>query len=176
MSTPCIHGGLPAWVRAGYALESGDVVHAPGDLVVRPGHLPVLDADDAAAQVKDLLGGSNAKPFPSAMLLLASHNKESLVAAHELHQQRTKAQLPTVPVKFAQLHGMSDEVSFSLLKLKDDAGVAPEVYKCSTWGTLAECMAYLTRRGMENRDAASRTHDEYSALKTEAWRRLAFWR
>ncbi|EEU33611.1 uncharacterized protein NECHADRAFT_10996, partial [Fusarium vanettenii 77-13-4] len=121
-------------------------------------------------------GGSNAKPFPSAMLLLASHNKESLVAAHELHQQRTKAQLPTVPVKFAQLHGMSDEVSFSLLKLKDDAGVAPEVYKCSTWGTLAECMAYLTRRGMENRDAASRTHDEYSALKTEAWRRLAFWR
>ncbi|KAI8654168.1 hypothetical protein LRP88_01802 [Fusarium phalaenopsidis] len=121
-------------------------------------------------------GGSNAKPFPPAMLLLASHNKESLVAAHELHQQRTKAQLPTVPVKFAQLHGMSDEVSFSLLKLKDDAGVAPEVYKCSTWGTLAECMAYLTRRGMENRDAASRTHDEYSALKTEAWRRLAFWR
>ncbi|MFE6969210.1 sulfurtransferase [Isoptericola sp. NPDC057653] len=42
-----LDGGLPAWVRAGYALESGDVVHAPGDLVVRPGHLPVLDADDA---------------------------------------------------------------------------------------------------------------------------------
>ncbi|KAF4459104.1 aspartate aminotransferase cytoplasmic [Fusarium albosuccineum] len=121
-------------------------------------------------------GGSSPRPFPSAMLLLASHNKESLVAAHATHQQRTKAQLPTVPVKFAQLHGMSDEVSFGLLKLKDDAGVAPEVYKCSTWGTLAECMAYLTRRGMENRDAASRTRDEYSALKSEAWRRLAFWR
>ncbi|KAM0553238.1 hypothetical protein ACHAPJ_007526 [Fusarium lateritium] len=121
-------------------------------------------------------GGSSAKPFPSAMLLLASHNKESLVRAHETHQQRTKAGLPTVPVKFAQLHGMSDEVSFGLLKLKDEAGVAPEVYKCSTWGTLAECMAYLTRRGFENRDAASRTLDEYSALKNEAWRRLAFWK
>ncbi|MFD6176950.1 MULTISPECIES: sulfurtransferase [unclassified Isoptericola] len=43
-----LDGGLPAWVRAGYALESGDVTRAPGDLVVRPGHLPVLDADDAA--------------------------------------------------------------------------------------------------------------------------------
>ncbi|KAF5670067.1 putative aspartate cytoplasmic [Fusarium heterosporum] len=120
--------------------------------------------------------GSKAKPFPSAMLVLASHNKESLVKAHETHQQRTKAGLPTVPVKFAQLHGMSDEVSFGLLKLKDDAGVAPEVYKCSTWGTLGECMAYLTRRAIENRDAASRTLDEYAALKSEAWRRLAFWR
>ncbi|KAM0439304.1 hypothetical protein ACHAQK_006411 [Fusarium lateritium] len=120
--------------------------------------------------------GSSSKPFPSAMLLLASHNKDSLVKAHETHQQRSKAGLPTVPVKFAQLHGMSDEVSFGLLKLKDDAGVAPEVYKCTTWGTLAECMAYLTRRAMENRDAASRTFDEYAALKNEAWRRLAFWR
>nr|CEG05710.1 unnamed protein product [Fusarium clavum] len=121
-------------------------------------------------------GGSNAKPFPSAQLLLASHNKDSLVKAHEMHQQRTKANLPTVPVKFAQLHGMSDEVSFGLLKLKDDKGVAPEVYKCTTWGTLGECMAYLTRRAIENRDAASRTLDEYTALKNEAWRRLAFWR
>ena len=43
-----LDGGLPAWVRAGYALEVGDVVHRPGDLVVRPGHLPVVDADDAA--------------------------------------------------------------------------------------------------------------------------------
>ncbi|SKC48853.1 sulfurtransferase [Krasilnikoviella flava] len=43
-----LDGGLPAWVRSGFALEVGDVVHRPGDLVARPGHLPVLDADDAA--------------------------------------------------------------------------------------------------------------------------------
>jgi aspartate aminotransferase len=142
------------------------------------------DTDDNYNQIaqgvlrQDFLGfgGSNTKPFPSAQLLLASHNKESLVKAHEMHQERTKANLPTVPVKFAQLHGMSDEVSFGLLKLKDDKGVAPEVYKCTTWGTLGECMAYLTRRAIENRDAASRTLDEYTALKNEAWRRLAFWR
>ncbi|CEI61554.1 hypothetical protein FVEN_g9359 [Fusarium venenatum] len=142
------------------------------------------DTDDNYNQIaqgvlrQDFLGfgGFNKKPFPSAQLLLASHNKESLVKAHETHQERTKANLPTVPVKFAQLHGMSDEVSFGLLKLKDDKGVAPEVYKCTTWGTLGECMAYLTRRAIENRDAASRTLDEYTALKNEAWRRLAFWR
>lgn len=43
-----LDGGLPAWVRAGYAVEVGEVVHQPGDLVVRPGHMPVLDAEDAA--------------------------------------------------------------------------------------------------------------------------------
>ncbi|KAF5683946.1 aspartate aminotransferase cytoplasmic [Fusarium circinatum] len=140
------------------------------------------DTDDSYNQIaqgvlrQEFRSFGTTKPFPSAQLLLASHNKESLVKAHETHQQRTKAGLPTVPVKFAQLHGMSDEVSFGLLKLKDDAGVAPEVYKCTTWGTLPECMAYLTRRAMENRDAAARTLDEYSALKSELWRRLAFWR
>ncbi|KAH7216048.1 pyridoxal phosphate-dependent transferase [Fusarium oxysporum] len=140
------------------------------------------DTDDAYNQIaqgvlrQEFRSFGTTKPFPSAQLLLASHNKESLVKAHETHQERTKAGLPTVPVKFAQLHGMSDEVSFGLLKLKDDAGVAPEVYKCTTWGTLPECMAYLTRRAIENRDAAARTLDEYSALKSELWRRLAFWR
>ncbi|KAI5465284.1 proline oxidase [Mariannaea sp. PMI_226] len=117
-------------------------------------------------------GALNGRPFPSVDLLLASHNKESVFAAHRLHQERLRANLPTVPVKFAQLHGMSDEVSFGLLQLKREGMAAPEVYKCSTWGTLGECMAYLTRRAMENRDAASRTRDEYTALKSEAGRRL----
>ncbi|KAH6898080.1 FAD-linked oxidoreductase-like protein [Thelonectria olida] len=117
-------------------------------------------------------GAANGRRFPSVDLLLASHNKESVVAAHQLHQERLRAKLPTVSVKFAQLHGMSDEVSFGLLQLKGDGMAAPEVYKCSTWGTLGECMAYLTRRAMENRDAASRTLDEYTALKSEARRRL----
>lgn len=111
------------------------------------------------------------RAFPSVNLILASHNRDSVVAAHELHRQRVAAGLPTVPVAFAQLHGMSDEVSFSLLQLKAK-GRGPEVYKCSTWGSLGECLAYLTRRAAENRDAAGRTADEYAALKTEVGRRL----
>lgn len=109
--------------------------------------------------------------FPSVNLFLASHNKASVVDAHQLHKQRLAAGLPTVPVGFAQLHGMSDEVSFSLLQLKGTDGT-PEVYKCSTWGTMGECLAYLLRRAIENRDAVMRTSDEYNALKAEFGRRV----
>ncbi|KAL4735373.1 FAD-linked oxidoreductase-like protein [Aspergillus similis] len=111
------------------------------------------------------------KPFPSVELFLASHNKESVMKAHALRQQRLKEGLPTVPVGFGQLHGMSDEVSFGLLALKN-GGNEPMVYKCSTWGELGECLAYLVRRAVENRDAVGRTGDEYRALKKEVGRRL----
>ncbi|KAL4943228.1 hypothetical protein BDV06DRAFT_221470 [Aspergillus oleicola] len=119
--------------------------------------------------------GTGDKPFPSVNLFLASHNKESVLAAHSLHQQRLKEKLPTVPVGFAQLHGMSDEVSFSLLQLKGKDGASksePQVYKCSTWGGLGECLAYLLRRAIENRDAVGRTGDEFRALKGEVRRRV----
>ncbi|KAJ5376897.1 hypothetical protein N7509_013783 [Penicillium cosmopolitanum] len=113
----------------------------------------------------------SSKAWPSVNLFLASHNRESVMAAHQLHKQRTAAGLPTVPVGFAQLHGMSDEVSFSLLQLKGSDG-SPEVYKCSTWGGMGECLAYLLRRAIENRDAVLRTSDEYNALKGEFGRRV----
>ncbi|KAL3496993.1 FAD-linked oxidoreductase [Aspergillus germanicus] len=126
----------------------------------------------AQGALKQTIGDFGTKTtFPSVNLFLASHNKESVMNAHHLHQQRTAAGLPTVPVGFAQLHGMSDEVSFSLLALKNSSGL-PEVYKCSTWGTMGECLAYLLRRAIENRDAVLRTTDEYNALKAEVRRRL----
>ncbi|KAF6833712.1 proline oxidase [Colletotrichum musicola] len=119
-------------------------------------------------------GAPGGKPFPSLELFLASHNRRSVVAAHEMHRQRTRDGLPTVPVGFAQLQGMSDEVSFSLLQLGDKGRgePSPQVWKCSTWGTMGECVAYLLRRAVENRDAVSRTVDEYAALKAELGRRL----
>jgi proline dehydrogenase len=116
--------------------------------------------------------GPDAKPFPSVNLLLASHNRESVMSAHKLRQQRIAAGLPTVPVAFGQLHGMSDEVSFSLLAERDENQNPPEVLKCSTWGTMGECIGYLLRRAVENRDAVLRTKDEFAALKKEAWRRI----
>jgi thiosulfate/3-mercaptopyruvate sulfurtransferase len=44
-----LDGGLDAWVAAGGRLETGEVRPEPGDVVLRPGALPTLDADDAAA-------------------------------------------------------------------------------------------------------------------------------
>ncbi|WP_426311837.1 sulfurtransferase [Cellulosimicrobium sp. E-16] len=43
-----LDGGLAAWEGAGHALDEGDVRPEPGDVVVRPGGMPVLDADGAA--------------------------------------------------------------------------------------------------------------------------------
>ncbi|KAK2004416.1 proline dehydrogenase [Colletotrichum falcatum] len=116
--------------------------------------------------------GPAPKPFPSLDLLLASHNKESLFAALRLHKERLRGGLPTVPVFFGQLHGMSDQVSFSLLQASGAEGEAPSVFKCSTWGTMGECLAYLLRRAVENRDAVLRTTDEHRAVKSECWRRM----
>jgi hypothetical protein len=116
--------------------------------------------------------GPSAKPFPSVNLFLASHNRDSVISAHKLHQQRVEAGLPTVPVAFGQLHGMSDEVSFSLLAERDENGMPPDVLKCSTWGTMGECIGYLLRRAVENRDAVLRTKDEFRALRKETWRRV----
>ncbi len=45
-----LDGGLGAWRAAGYPVETGDPAPpAPGDVVLGSGHLPVLDADEAAA-------------------------------------------------------------------------------------------------------------------------------
>lgn len=131
-------------------------------------------AQGALRQHIGRFGGDSGRPFPSLNLFLASHNRASVFAAYELYRQRLNANLPTVPVRFGQLHGMSDEVSFSLIQLKNvyNEKMGPEVYKCSVWGSMGECLAYLLRRAVENRDAVSRTQDEYSALKAELRRRL----
>jgi uncharacterized protein (DUF2141 family) len=114
-------------------------------------------------------GGSS---FPSVNLLLCTHNRASVIAAQKTHRKRTSEGLPTVPVVFAQLQGMSDEVSFSLLQNREWYSEGSEVIKCSTWGTMNDCMAYLVRRAVENRDAVLRTEDEHGAVKREFVRRL----
>ena len=44
-----LDGGLDAWVRAGGALESGDVVPERGNVTLTGGGMPVLSIDEAAA-------------------------------------------------------------------------------------------------------------------------------
>jgi thiosulfate/3-mercaptopyruvate sulfurtransferase len=54
-SVRLLDGGLAAWVAAGLSLEAGEVAAEPGDLVVRPGALPTVTADEAAAWPGTLL-------------------------------------------------------------------------------------------------------------------------
>ncbi|MCL9797912.1 sulfurtransferase, partial [Frankia sp. AgKG'84/4] len=48
-----LDGALAAWRDAGLPLETGEIIPAPGDVELSAGHLPVLDADDAAALARD---------------------------------------------------------------------------------------------------------------------------
>ncbi|MEU9506643.1 sulfurtransferase [Micromonospora sp. NPDC048170] len=43
-----LHGGFPAWLAAGLPTSTAVPAPAPGDVEVRPGALPVLDAGEAA--------------------------------------------------------------------------------------------------------------------------------
>ena len=119
------------------------------------------------------LGKPGNPPWPEMSVFLATHNKNTVMTAHKLHQQMVNEEgAEAVPLEFAQLHGMADSVSFSLLRAKNAQGEAPKVSKCSTWGPLGECLAYLLRRAVENREAASRTQDELDALRAEVKRRV----
>ncbi|CRK55792.1 Thiosulfate sulfurtransferase, rhodanese [Alloactinosynnema sp. L-07] len=48
-----LDGGYAAWVAHGGPVDTAVVVPRPGDIEVRPGGMPVLDAGDAAAMARD---------------------------------------------------------------------------------------------------------------------------
>jgi thiosulfate/3-mercaptopyruvate sulfurtransferase len=50
-----LDGGLAAWTAAGLPLEAGWVTAEPGDVVLVPGALPTIDADEAAGWTGSLL-------------------------------------------------------------------------------------------------------------------------
>lgn len=48
-----LDGGLQAWTDSGYTLETGDVAPEPGDVTLRSGAVPALDAAGAATVARD---------------------------------------------------------------------------------------------------------------------------
>lgn len=48
-----LDGGFPAWEAAGLPMAASPGMPTPGDVTLTPGHLPVLDADGAAAMAHD---------------------------------------------------------------------------------------------------------------------------
>jgi thiosulfate/3-mercaptopyruvate sulfurtransferase len=48
-----LDGGLRSWIEAGLRLQTGEVRPAAGDLTVRPGGMPVLDADASGRLARD---------------------------------------------------------------------------------------------------------------------------
>ena len=123
--------------------------------------------------------GDSAEKFPNVSLVLASHNRESVLKARAI----LDAGEARSEVAFAQLQGMADEVSCELVaspKILDNGASVHEklsenrskAYKYLVWGSTGECMRYLLRRAHENRDAVQRTRIGRDAMRAELWRRV----
>ncbi|OAL04692.1 FAD-linked oxidoreductase [Phaeosphaeriaceae sp. SRC1lsM3a] len=114
-------------------------------------------------------------PFPSVNIVLATHNLPSILSAKAIRasQLSTHAAESLPRLTYAQLQGMADEISQSLVQdptMKKD--VKAKVVKCMTWGTTTECLNFLLRRAAENKEAAARTVDTRKAMGKELWRRV----
>lgn len=118
-----------------------------------------------------------AASFPHINIVVASHNANTVARAQALRQAQHQRGETLTPLVFAQLQGMADEVSCSLLAAakaaESDANAVKErVFKHTTWGTMYECLNYLLRRAAENKDAASRTGETRRAMQKEIGRRM----
>lgn len=107
--------------------------------------------------------------FPISSLVVASHNADSVKLAREM-VERGEAKSE---VDFAQLMGMADEISTTLLPgAAGPNSPGMKAYKYVSWGTTGECMKYLLRRAYENRDAVARTREGRDAMGRELVRRV----
>ncbi|KAJ5771908.1 Homoserine O-acetyltransferase [Penicillium odoratum] len=135
------------------------------------------DTDDSYNRIAQMFinqeprtGWKDDLQFPLTVLVLATHNADSVRNAILAHHQRLSAGLPTVVLECAQLQGMADELGCELLHAESmsmSQEVIPRTYKFLTWGSVSECMGYLHRRAIENRGAVERTQHMTTALRNE---------
>ncbi|EMC99835.1 hypothetical protein BAUCODRAFT_30247 [Baudoinia panamericana UAMH 10762] len=130
--------------------------------------------------------GERADVWPNVNVVLATHNAESVRKAQTIRNLQAGLGEKLTPLAFAQLQGMADEVSCTLIAAAKQAEMAEQsgegsgssrivkesVLKCTTWGSMYECLNYLLRRAAENKDAAGRTAGTRQAMKEELWRRM----
>jgi proline dehydrogenase len=122
------------------------------------------------------------KPYPTTALFLATHNDESIKQAYAIQKSLILAGKSTIELGYGQLQGMADEVSCGLLQLCENGqpvepsvskpNLAPNAFKCLSWGTTQECLQFLLRRVRENGDALGRTKFWAASFRAEIWRRL----
>ena len=136
--------------------------------------------------VEDLLHGNipamRSQSTVELDLLLAGHNSETIRRAAGLASELAAQSKLRVKPEFGQLQGMADDIGCELLQIADNVGMEgdsatsntyiPKVYKCLTWGSIQECMQYLTRRLVENRGAAERMKVGAAEFRRELLRRI----
>lgn len=114
-------------------------------------------------------------PFPAVNIVLATHNLSTIQSAKAIRAaQMLVSPAENLPrLTYAQLQGMADEISQSLVQDPTmEADVNAKVVKLLAWGTMTECLNFLIRRAAENKEASFRTEDTRKAMGAELWRRL----
>lgn len=101
---------------------------------------------------------------PSGMLMVASHNAESVSLAKS---QIEKLGFSDGRVRFAQLKAFSDHVT-NELSLQQY-----QVYKYLPYGPMEEVMPYLIRRGQESKQVVREQVYQNTFLKAELKKRLS---
>ncbi len=105
-------------------------------------------------------------------LVVATHNESSVRRAAELAGELgllpppPRAPGSAVVVSFAQIYGMSDQISLPL-----GARRVP-VYKSVPFGPASEVLPYLSRRAAENRAVVAGARRERQLLAREVCRRM----
>jgi len=97
-------------------------------------------------------------------LCAGTHNEDSSKYLTELIEQKG-LQKEDQRVYFAQLLGMSDNISFKL------SGLGYNVAKYVPYGPIDKVLPYLTRRAEENTSIAGQSSREFSLIKKELQRR-----
>lgn len=114
--------------------------------------------------------------FPEVSILVATHNHNSVRKALEIWNEVRKSSSSSTPradLAFGQLMGMADEVSGDLIFTGKQHGDGDlRTYKYLPWGTVGECVGYLTRRADENRQAVERAREGRKAIMLELRRRM----
>ena len=135
--------------------------------------------------VEDLLRGEfstcTGRQTTDLDLVLAGHNSATIRKATRLAiDLAAQSSLKAVP-DFAQLQGMADDIGCEIVQIAEDSertglprevAYIPRVYKCLTWGSIQECMQYLTRRLVENKGAADRMRGGAAEFRKELYRRM----
>lgn len=112
--------------------------------------------------------------FPDVNIVIATHNLQSVQKAKSIRGAQLLSATPeSLPrLAYAQLQGMADEISQELVQDPErKLDTQSKVVKLFAFGTVTECMNFLIRRAIENKEAALRTGDTRKAMGAELWRR-----
>lgn len=104
--------------------------------------------------------------YPHIGLCCGTHNEYSSLYLARLMEEKSIGHNDPL-IYFAQLYGMSDNISFNLAK------VGYNVTKYVPYGPVHAVLPYLFRRSQENSSVAGQTNREYNYIKKEIKRRLA---